>query len=60
MPEFGVDPGGGVLVADGYTVEVVQSQVIPQGPAGREIWLGYGRGHSNLANPVPIKIRAFL
>jgi hypothetical protein len=39
MPGFSVDPGGGVLVAGKYTVEAVQSQVILQGPAGREIWL---------------------
>ena len=39
MPGFSVDPGGGVLVAGRYTVEAVQSQVILQGPAGREIWL---------------------
>ena len=39
MPGFSVDPGGGVLVAGRYTVEAVQSQVILQGPTGREIWL---------------------
>jgi hypothetical protein len=48
MPGFSVDPGGAVLVAGRYTVGAVQSQVILQGPAGREIWLGVdlrrGRG----------------
>ena len=39
MPGFIVDPGGGVLVAGRYTVEAMPSQVIQQGPAGREIWL---------------------
>ena len=39
MPGFSVDPGGGVLVAGRYTMEAIQSQVIQQGPAGREIWL---------------------
>ena len=39
MPGFGVDPGGGVLVAGRYTMGAIQSQVILQGPAGREIWL---------------------
>ena len=39
MPGFVVDPGGGVLVAGRYTVEAVQSQVILQGPVGREVWL---------------------
>ena len=39
MPGFSVDPGGGVLVAGRYTVEAVQSQVILQGPVGKEIWL---------------------
>ena len=34
------DPGGAVLVAGWYTVEAVQSQVILQSLAGREIWLG--------------------
>ena len=40
MPGFSVDPGGATLVAGRYTVKAVQSQVILQGPAGREIWLG--------------------
>ena len=48
MPGFSVDPGGAVLVAGRYIVKAVQSQVILQGPAGREIWLGVdlrrGRG----------------
>ena len=48
MPGFSVGPGGAVLVAGRYTVGAVQSQVILQGPAGREIWLGVdlrrGRG----------------
>ena len=48
MPGFSVDPGGAVLVAGRYTVKAVQSQVILQGTAGREIWLGVdlrrGRG----------------
>ena len=48
MPGFSVDPGGATLVAGRYTVKAVQSQVILQGPAGREIWLGVdlrrGRG----------------
>ena len=39
MPGFSVDPGGGLLVAGRYTVEAIQSQVIQQGPAGKEIWL---------------------
>ena len=42
MPGFSVDPGGGVLVAGRYTVEAVQSQVVQQGPAGKEIWLAVG------------------
>ena len=29
-----------MLVASRYTVKAVQSHVILQGPAGREIWLG--------------------
>ena len=39
MPGFRVDPGGAELVAGRYTVKAVyaQSQVILQGPAGREI-----------------------
>ena len=48
MPGFSADPGGAVLVAGRYIVKAVQSQVILQGPAGREIWLGVdlrrGRG----------------
>ena len=40
MPGFSADPGGTVLVAGRYIVKAVQSQVILQGPAGREIWLG--------------------
>ena len=48
MPGSSVDPGGAVLVADMYTVKAVQSQVILQGIAGRETWLGVdllrGRG----------------
>ena len=48
MPRFSADPGGAVLVAGRYIVKAVQSQVILQGPAGREIWLGVdlrrGRG----------------
>ena len=39
MPGFSVDPGGGVLVAGRYTIEAVQSQVIQQGPVGKETWL---------------------
>ena len=34
-----VAPGGEVLVAGRYTMEAVQSQVILQGPVGRDIWL---------------------
>ena len=37
MPGFNADPGGAVLVAGRYIVKAVQSQVILQGPAGREI-----------------------
>ena len=48
MPGFSVDPGGAALVAGRYIVKAVQSQVILQGPASREIWLGVdlrrGRG----------------
>ena len=40
MPGFSVDPGGATLVAGRYIVKAVQSQVMLQGPAGREIWLG--------------------
>ena len=40
MPGFSVDPGGAVLVAGRYTVKAVQTQVILQGNAGRETWLG--------------------
>ena len=39
MPGFSADPGGTVLVAGRYIVKSVQSQVILQGRAGREIWL---------------------
>ena len=45
MPGFIVDPGGAVvLVAGRYTVKAaaVQSQVMLQGIAGRETWLGVG------------------
>ena len=42
MPGFSVDPGGGVLVAGRYAVEAVQSQVVQQGPDGKEIWLAVG------------------
>ena len=37
---FSVDPGGATLVAGRYIVKSVQSQVILQGPASREAWLG--------------------
>ena len=40
MPGFSVDPGGATLVAGRYIVKSVQSQVVLQGPVGREIWLG--------------------
>jgi hypothetical protein len=40
MPGFIVDPGGAELVAGGYTVKAVQTQVSLQGDAGRETWLG--------------------
>ena len=30
------------MVAGRYTVEAVQSQVVQQGPAGKEIWLAVG------------------
>ena len=46
MPGFNADPGGTVLVAGRYTVKAVQSQVILQGPAGRESWLGFAQGRS--------------
>ena len=39
MPGFSVGLGGGVLVVGRYTVGAVQSHMILQGPAGREIWL---------------------
>ena len=40
MPGFSADPGGTVQVAGRYIVEAVQPQVVLQGPADREIWLG--------------------
>ena len=40
MPGFRVDPGGAELVAGQYLVKAVQTQVLLQGDAGREIWLG--------------------
>ena len=42
MPEFSLDLGGTVLIAGRYTAKAVQSQVILQGTAGREVWLGVG------------------
>jgi hypothetical protein len=38
MLGFSVDLGGGVLVAGRYTVKGVRSQVILQGPVGKENW----------------------
>ena len=43
MRGFNVDPGGAVQVGGRYTVKAVQSHVILQGPAGREMWLGVDR-----------------
>ena len=41
MPGFNIDgPGNAVMVAGSYIVKAVQTQVILQGPADREIWLG--------------------
>ena len=37
---FSADPGSAVMVAGSYTVKAVQTQVMLQGSAGREIWLG--------------------
>ena len=50
MPGFSTDPGGAVLVAGRYIVKAVQSQVVLQGLAGREIWLGVGlrRGRAKI------------
>ena len=42
MSGFNVDPGGGVQVAGRYAVKAVQSQVVQQGPADKEIWLAVG------------------
>ena len=48
------DPGSAVMMVGIYTMEAVQAQVILQGPAGRETWLGVDlrsistRGSSNL------------
>ena len=40
QPSFSVDSGSAVMVAGSYVVRAVQTQVVPQGAARREIWLG--------------------
>ena len=50
MPGFSADPGSAVVVVGRYTVKAVQTQVLLQGPIGREIWLGVDlrRGGANI------------
>ena len=50
MPGFNVEPGSAMMVAGNYVVKAAQTQIILQGAAGREIWLGVGlcRGGVNL------------
>ena len=40
MPGFSADPGGIVMVTGSYIGNLIQSQVVHQGPAGREILSG--------------------
>ena len=35
-----MNPGSAVLVEGNYSVEVVQTQVVHSGEAGKEVWLG--------------------
>ena len=39
-PGFSLNPGSTVLVEGNYSVEVVQTQVVHSGEAGKEGWLG--------------------
>ena len=40
LPGFSLHPGSAVLVEGNYSVEVVQTQVVHSGEAGKEVWLG--------------------
>ena len=49
-PGFSVDSGSAVMIAGSYVVRAIQTQVVLQGMAGREIWLAVDlrRGGANI------------
>ena len=60
MPGFSADPGSAVMVAGSYVSRAVQTQVVLQGVAGEEIWLGVDlqRGGANITSCMGAEWRA--